>query len=106
MCTYQTIVTELAGSGKGAEGWFTLTDCAVYFDHPVHAQAEHTLNIDFVNPGLGAGARVAVELTEQSARLLARAIVDALGAVPPGLLAEPAAPAISTASRTSQLNPF
>ena len=59
----------------------------VYFDHPVHAMAEHTLNIDFLNPGKGPSARVAVELTAESARELARAIEATLAAAPPGMVA-------------------
>ena len=89
MCTYQTITLSVRGSGKGAEGWFPLTDSTVYFDHPVHAQAEHTLNIDLINPGRGAGARVAVELDADSARALAQAILETLEQVPSGLLEAP-----------------
>ena len=63
-----------------------LSDATVYFDHPQHAQAEHTLNIDFLNPGRGPSARVAVELTAESARALVRAIEATLEATPPGLL--------------------
>lgn len=80
MCTYRTETVGINGSGKGAQGWFGLTDATVYFDHPVHAQAEHTLNIDFRNPGDGPAARVAVELTEQSARALVAAIQSTLAA--------------------------
>jgi hypothetical protein len=86
MCTYQTEQITITGSGKGASGWFALSDATVYFDHPVHAMAEHTLNIDFLNPSRGPSARVAVELTAESARALAKAIEDALASVPPGLL--------------------
>ncbi len=78
MCTYVTERLAVSGSGKGREGWFQLTDASVYLDHPVHANAEHTLNIDFLNPGAGPGARVAVELTPDSARQLAAAIQVAL----------------------------
>ncbi len=78
MCTYATERLEVSGSGKGGGTWFRLTDATVYLDHPVHAQAEHTLNIDFLNPGEGPAARVAVELTAESARRLARAIGIAL----------------------------
>jgi len=85
MCTYNTEKVEITGSGKGASGWFSVTDATVYFDHPVHAMAEHTLNIDFRNPGQGPSARVAVELTAASARALATAIQAALAAAPPGL---------------------
>jgi hypothetical protein len=85
MCTYLTEKIGVTGSGKGAAGWFALSDASVYFDHPQHAQAEHTLNIDFLNPGQGPSARVAVELTVESARALARAIQVTLDAVPAGL---------------------
>lgn len=86
MCTYQTIKIDLAGSGKGASGWFPLTNATVYVDHPQHAPAEHTLNIDFINPGQGPGARVAVELTAGGAEALVEAIRTALATAPPGLL--------------------
>ena len=85
MCTYLTENVDVEGSGKGTAGWFALSQATVYFDHPQHAPAEHTLNIDFLNPGQGPAARVAVELTAQSARALAAAIESALAAVPPGL---------------------
>ena len=86
MCTYNTEKIEVSGSGKGAGGWFSLTDATVYFDHPVHAMADHTLNIDFLNPDRGPAARVAVELTADSARALAAAIEAALAAVPAALV--------------------
>jgi hypothetical protein len=57
----------------------------VYVDHPQHAAQEHTLNIDFLNPGQGPGARVAVELTEEAALALVDAIHAALASAPPGL---------------------
>ncbi len=93
MCTYQTERVAVQGSGKGAGGWFPLTDATVYFDHPVHAAAEHTLNIDFANPSRGPGARVAVELDPGAARSLAEAILATLASAPAGLLEGPAAPA-------------
>jgi hypothetical protein len=45
MCTYLTETIKITGSGKGADGWFAVSDASVYFDHPVHAMAEHTLNL-------------------------------------------------------------
>lgn len=88
MCTYQTEKLEVCGSGKGTRGWFQLTDATVYFDHPHHAPVEHSLNIDFMNPGEGPAARVAVELTAESARALAVAILSSLASAPPGLVSE------------------
>ena len=85
MCTYRTEKIQVAGSGKGAAGWFGLTEASVYFDHPVHAAAEHTLNIDFLAPRRGPSARVAVELTAESARALAQVIEATLDSAPPGL---------------------
>ena len=74
MCTYLTEKVVLDGAGKGATGWFRLTDGSVYVDHPTHARYTHTLNIDFLNPAEGPGARVAVELTVDAARQLMKTI--------------------------------
>ncbi|HEY5429653.1 MAG TPA: DUF6295 family protein [Solirubrobacteraceae bacterium] len=83
MCTYATVTTALDGSAKGPDSsWFHVTDGTVYFDHPVHAMADHTLNIDFTDPAKGPGARVAVELTAASARELVAAIEAALASAP------------------------
>jgi Family of unknown function (DUF6295) len=83
MCIYSTEHVPATGSGKGAKGWFRLSEVSVYFDHPAHALADHTLNIDFINPSQGPSARVAVELTADTARDLARAIESALAAAEP-----------------------
>jgi len=83
MCTYATVQKPVAGSAKGPNGkWFHVTDATVYFDHPVHAMAEHTLNIDLADPSRGPAARVAVELTAASARELMDAIQLALASAP------------------------
>jgi hypothetical protein len=83
MCTYATVTAAVDGSAKGPNGsWFHVTDATVYFDHPVHAMAEHTLNIDFAAPASGPAARVAVELTAGSARELMSAIRAALDSAP------------------------
>ena len=86
MCTYSTEHAAVRGSGKGRNGWFALDEATVYFDHPVHALAEHTLNIDLTNSAAGPGERIALELTASSARELVAAIERALGSVPAGLL--------------------
>jgi hypothetical protein len=86
MCTYTTERIDLSGSAKGPQGWFKATTASVYYDHPVHAPAAHTLNIDVLAPGAGPAARVALELTAESARALAAAIEAALAAVPADLI--------------------
>jgi hypothetical protein len=85
MCTYLTEKVEIEGSGKGATGWFDASHATVYVDHPVHAQYGHTVNVDFINPALGASARVALELTEESALALVEAIQKAIASAPAGL---------------------
>ncbi|HZU61431.1 MAG TPA: DUF6295 family protein [Solirubrobacteraceae bacterium] len=88
MCTYATVNTAIEGSAKGpGSTWFRVSHGTVYFDHPVHALAEHTLNIDFANPEQGPSARVAVELTAASARELVTAIQAALDSAPAALTA-------------------
>lgn len=85
MCTYLTEKIAIQGSGKGARGYFSLSEAMVYIDHPQHAPYEHTVNIDFLNPAQGPSARVAVELTEEAALALIDAVRTALDAAPPGL---------------------
>jgi Family of unknown function (DUF6295) len=82
MCTYTTVTDEIEGSAKRPDGtWLRVSRATVYFDHPVHAMAEHTLNIDLADPALGPSARVAIELTPESARRLVSAINDAFESV-------------------------
>jgi hypothetical protein len=80
MCSYVTEKTPISGSGKGPKGWFSLTTACVSFDHPYHAPLERTLNIDFLDERSGPGSRLAVELSEESARALLRCIQSALEA--------------------------
>jgi hypothetical protein len=88
MCTYATVQTPVTGSAKGPGGsWLRVTDATVYFDHPVHALAEHTLNVDLAAPDRGPSARIAIELTAASARDLVAAINAALGSAPADLSA-------------------
>ena len=74
MCTMIAMQIKVEGSGKGTQGWFKLGEADVSYDHPFEAPFEHALNIDFVNEALGPGARVAVELSVESARSLVEAI--------------------------------
>ena len=85
MCTYLTEEIPVDGSGKGAQGWFAANKAIIYIDHPVHAPYGHTVNIDVLNPQLGASARVALELTEQTALALAEAIQRAIQSAPAGI---------------------
>ena len=78
MCTYITEKATIFGSAKGPSGWMSVDTANVYYDHPYHAPLEHALNIDFVNESAGAGQRVAVELSPESARELVRKILAAL----------------------------
>ena len=79
MCTMIVEKIQVDGCGKGKDGWFDLKQANVSYDHPFNAPFEHALNIDFVNESMGPSARVAVELSEQAARELVRAILDVLG---------------------------
>jgi Family of unknown function (DUF6295) len=86
VCTYATVQEPVQGSAKGPGGsWFRVSNATVYFDHPVHAMAEHTVNIDLADPSRGPSARVGVELTVESARRLAAAIHAAIASAPEAL---------------------
>ena len=80
MCTSIVEIVKAEGTGKGEEGWFDLTTAVVSYDHPHHALLEDAINIDFVNPELGPSARVAVEITLESARELSAALARAIAA--------------------------
>jgi hypothetical protein len=80
MCTSIVEIVRAAGAGKGGDGWFELTHAVVSYDHPHHALLEDAINIDFVNRALGPEARVAVELTLQSAKELSTALAKAIAA--------------------------
>ncbi len=68
----------MSGSGKGPHGWFKLEQVNFSYDHPTDGQLDHALNIDFVNVKEGLGARLAVELSAESARRLVETILVTL----------------------------
>ncbi len=88
MCTYQTEKLSVSASAKTPDGWMAMTDATVYFDHPVHFGAGHAVMIDVLNPAKGPAARVALELSPESARALAQAILFTLDTIPAGLLSD------------------
>jgi Family of unknown function (DUF6295) len=80
MCTSIVEIVGASGAGKGSDGWFDLTHSVVSYDHPHHALLEEAITIDFVNSELGPAARVAVELTLESAKRLSGALARAISA--------------------------
>jgi hypothetical protein len=80
MCTSIVEIVGAEGAGKGRDGWFKLTHAVVSYDHPHHALLEEAIAIDFVNEAMEPDARVAVELTLQSAKELRDALVRAIAA--------------------------
>jgi hypothetical protein len=79
MCTMILHQAKIEGCGKGRlQEWFDLRGVNVAYDCPFHIRLEHALNIDFINEAEGPSARVAVELTPESARALAQAILTTL----------------------------
>ena len=80
MCTTISNTTPVAGAGKGAAGWFSVTEACVAYDHATQTPAEHALLVDFMNGDLGPGARVGVELDLSSGRALVAALQAAIEA--------------------------
>ena len=80
MCTSIVEIVGAEGAGKGGDGWFDVTQAVVSYDHPHHALLEDAITIDFLNAALGPAARVAVELTLQSAKALSGALARAIAA--------------------------
>ena len=80
MCQMISVSTPVRGSAKGTAGWFNLTQANVGYDHATHGQLDHALLLDFVNPNLGLGARVAVELDIASGKALVAQLEAAIEA--------------------------
>jgi len=80
MCTYITNTATVEGAGKGAEGWFRLTEATVGFDHPTFTSDDHAILIDFTSRDAGVGARVAVELDLDSGRALLATLTETIRA--------------------------
>ena len=78
MCTTIAMKTLVTGAGKGATGWFPIIQANVGYDHATHSQLDHALLLDFVNPDMGAGARVAVEMDIASGKALIAQIEAAI----------------------------
>jgi Family of unknown function (DUF6295) len=78
MCTSIVEIVGASGAGKTGDGWIDLTHSVVSYDHPHHALLEEAITIDFVNSALGPAARVAVELTLESAKELSAALSRAI----------------------------
>ena len=75
MCITSIQFRQIEGSAKGVIGWFDANRVSVCNDHPHHLEREWCINIDVVNEDMGPSARVALELTLDSARALAEAIM-------------------------------
>ena len=80
MCTMINETALINGVGRGASGWFPVTQAHIGYDHATHSQAEHALLLDFVNPSLGPGARVALELNIASGKALLETLQAAIQA--------------------------
>jgi uncharacterized protein DUF6295 len=80
VCTNIANTAHVAGTAKGTDGWFAVTMACVGYDHATHSPAEHALLLDFLNPELGPGARVGVELDLASGRALLAELQAAIAA--------------------------
>ena len=78
MCTMIVEKAEIYGTGKGPQGWFGVDQVNVSYDHPFNLSLDHALSIDFVDESAGLGARVAVEISPESAVALIEALESAL----------------------------
>lgn len=88
MCTMIALKTPVTGGGKGAGGWFPVTQACVGYDHTTYLQNEHALLLDFMNPALDPGARVAVELDLASGKALLAQLQAAIEAAEQSGVAE------------------
>ena len=80
MCTSIIETLPAEGMAKRGDGWFTLTQAVVAYDHARHAPLGDVITLDFINGGLEPGARAGVELTLETAKALRAALERAIAA--------------------------
>jgi hypothetical protein len=80
MCTSIVEIAPAEGMAKRGDSWFPLDRAVVAYDHARHAPLGDVITLDFVNTGLDAGARAAVEITLGSAKALRAALDRAIAA--------------------------
>lgn len=74
MCTSIVEIAKAEGAGRNRNGWFKLTHSVIAYDHPQCALDEDAVLIDFTNRDMDPGARVAAELSLESAKALYAAL--------------------------------
>jgi hypothetical protein len=106
MCTGLVRRAKVSGAAKSPDGWFALGEVSVAYDCSYHTSMPQGVNVDFFNESEGPGARVAVELSPESAMELVHAIMGSLhsAGIDPGEAALGLAPAIpGTSSKTQAI---
>jgi hypothetical protein len=78
MCTMIVEKVAVKAVAKGGEHWLPVDQVNVGYDHPFRLPLEHAVTIDFVNESRGPSARVAIELTPESAQRLLDTLRDVL----------------------------
>jgi Family of unknown function (DUF6295) len=78
MCTSIVEIVRAEGMAKRGDDWFPLTKAVVAYDHARHAPLADVITLDFINTGLAAGARAAIELTLETAKELRGALDRAI----------------------------
>lgn len=76
MCTSIVEIIRAEGMAQRGDGWFTLAQAVVTYDHARHALLEDVITLDFVD----ATQRTGVELTLESAKALRTALDRAIAA--------------------------
>ena len=80
MCTSIIEIARADGMAKRGDEWFPLAQAVVAYDHARHAPLGDVVTLDFINAGLEAGARAAIELTLETAKELSAALERAIAA--------------------------
>jgi hypothetical protein len=78
MCTTIAEQAPITGSGRNAQGWFTVDRACLGYDHPSHVPLEHAILVDFTGGAPASPTRLAVELDLDSARRLAALLTDTI----------------------------
>ena len=80
MCTNIATKMRVTGSVKNADGWASVDEATIGYDHATHLWLEHAVRLDFWNTARPDAGHVAIELDLASGRDLLKRLEEVIAA--------------------------
>ena len=80
MCTNIATKTRVKGSAKSCDGWSSIDEATIGYDHAAHTWVEHTVRLDFWDSRRPDAEHIAVELDLASGHELLKRLHEVVDA--------------------------